>query len=428
MKHFFIILFFVFLGSTSFAQIIDNEEQSEDLDSLIIAYTDISISDSIADLPESFDYNIDSLLSQWYSSNHVIYDSECIESSINPVFSDSVYAERLSSLPTIIEMPYNYYTKNAIDAYMQRSRKVLAYSIGMFPVYDNIFTSALLKYNLPIELRYLPIVESALRPRAYSKMGAAGLWQFIYSTGKNYGLAVNSLIDDRYNVIKETDAAARHLRDLYEIFGDWSLAISAYNCGPGNVTKAITRSGGKKTFWEIYSYLPRETRGYLPAFIAVNYAMSYYKEHGICPIEPIVSQTIDTIHITKNTHFEQIIHFTGISKEELQNLNPQYMTDVIPGSYKTCSLTLPSDYIKPLLEAGDSLYSYRNEIYFTKSKLGNIDNSMKNRPNYVTHKIKSGETLSTIAVKYHTSVKNIKKWNNLTSDRIRAGNSLRIYN
>lgn len=428
MKHFFIGLLFMAFGATSFAQINAKEGQSEDFDSLNMTFADISILDSIADLPESFNYDIDSLLSQWYASNHVIYDSDCIESSINPTFSDSVYAERLSCLPTIIEMPFNYYTKNAIDAYMQRSRKVLAYAIGMFPVYDNIFTSALLKYNLPIELRYLPIVESALRPRAYSKMGAAGMWQFIYSTGKNYGLNVNSLIDDRYDVIKETDAAARHLRDLYEIFGDWGLAISAYNCGPGNVTKAITRSGGKKTFWEIYAYLPRETRGYLPAFIAVNYAMSYYKEHGICPMEPIVSQTTDTIHITKNTHFEQIIHFTGISKEELQNLNPQYMTEVIPGSYKTCSLTVPSDCIKPLLEAGDSLYTYNSESYFSKSKLTTIDNSMKNRPAYVTHKIKSGETLSTIAAKYHTSVKNIKKWNNLTSDRIRAGKSLRVYN
>jgi membrane-bound lytic murein transglycosylase D len=428
MKYFFITLSFLALGTTSFAQVPEDGEQSKDLDSCIITYADISLPDSIVDLPECFNYDIDSLLSQWYASNHVIYDSDCIEGSINPIFSDSVYAERLSSLPTVIEMPYNYYTKNAIDAYMQHSRKVLAYAIGMFPVYDNIFTNALLKYNLPIELRYLPIVESALRPRAYSKMGAAGMWQFIYGTGKNYGLTVNSLIDDRYDVIKETDAAARHLRDLYEIFGDWNLAISAYNCGPGNVTKAITRSGGKKTFWEIYPYLPRETRGYLPAFIAVNYAMSFYKEHGICPMEPIVSQTTDTIHITKNTHFEQIIHFTGISKEELQNLNPQYLTDVIPGSYKTCSLTVPSDCIRPLLEAGDSLYLYRNESYFTKSKLDNIDDGMKNRPTYVTHKIRSGETLSTIAQKYHTTVKNIKKWNNLTSDRIKAGKSLRIYN
>ena len=175
MKHFFIGLLFMAFGATSFAQINAKEGQSEDFDSLNMTFADISILDSIADLPESFNYDIDSLLSQWYASNHVIYDSDCIESSINPTFSDSVYAERLSCLPTIIEMPFNYYTKNAIDAYMQRSRKVLAYAIGMFPVYDNIFTSALLKYNLPIELRYLPIVESALRPRAYSKMGAAGM-------------------------------------------------------------------------------------------------------------------------------------------------------------------------------------------------------------------------------------------------------------
>lgn len=419
MKYYLITIFFLALASTSFAQTLEPEVQSGDV------YNPEA--DSIIYLPEILDNDIESLLLQWYESKQIIYDSDCIEGSINPIFSDSVYAERLSSLPTIIEMPYNHYTKNAINTYMQRNRKLLAYVIGMFPVYDNIFTDALLKYKLPIELKYLPIVESGLRPKAYSKMGAAGMWQFIYGTGKNYGLTVNSLIDDRNDVIKSTDAAARHLKDLYDIFGDWSLAISAYNCGPGNVTKAITRSGGKKTFWEIYPYLPRETRNYLPAFIAVNYAMSYYKEHSICPIEPIVSQTTDTIHITKNIHFEQIIHFTGISKEELQNFNPQYLTDIIPGSYRTCSLTLPADRTKPLLEAGDSLYLFKKESYFSKSKLNYIEDSMNNRSNFITHKIKSGETLSTIARKYHTTVKDIMKWNNLTSDKIRAGKSLSIY-
>ncbi len=292
-----------------------------------------------------------------------------------------------------------------------------------FPIIEPI----LKKNDIPDDFKYLCVIESNLDTRALSPAKAAGLWQFMESTGKNYGLTVNSLIDDRNDVIKSTDAAARHLKDLYDIFGDWSLAISAYNCGPGNVTKAITRSGGKKTFWEIYPYLPRETRNYLPAFIAVNYAMSYYKEHSICPIEPIVSQTTDTIHITKNIHFEQIIHFTGISKEELQNFNPQYLTDIIPGSYRTCSLTLPADRIKPLLEAGDSLYLFKKESYFSKSKLNYIEDSMNNRSNFITHKIKSGETLSTIARKYHTTVKDIMKWNNLTSDKIRAGKSLSIY-
>ena len=295
-------------------------------------------------------------------------------------------------------------------------------------MYEDIFVEALLRHNVPIELKYLPIVESALKPKAYSRAGAAGLWQFIYSTGRKYGLYVNSLVDDRYDIIKESDAAAHHLRDLYDMFGDWSLAISAYNCGPGNVTKAITRSGGKRDFWDIYPYLPHETRGYLPAFIAVNYAMSYYKEHGICPMESARPPQTDTLHIERNLHIGQLIHYSGISKDEFNALNPQYLTEVIPGAYRTCVLTLPQQYIRPLVEAGDSLYEYQKEEFFPKAKLAYIDDDMTNRVTYITHKIKSGETLGGIAIKYHTTVRNIKNWNNLKSDNIRAGKTLRIYN
>jgi membrane-bound lytic murein transglycosylase D len=239
---------------------------------------------------------------------------------------------------------------------------------------------------------------------------------------------VNSLVDDRYDIAKASDAAARHLRDLYDMFGDWSLAISAYNCGPGNVTKAITRSGGKRDFWDIYPYLPRETRGYLPAFIAVNYAMSFYREHGICPMTSDRPSQTDTLHIVHNLHIGQLIHYSGISEEEFKALNPQYLTEVIPGAYRTCVVTLPQQYIKPIVEVGDSLYEFDKEKYFSKAKLAYIDDDMKNRVTYVTHKIKEGETLGHIAVKYHTTVKNIKNWNNLKSDNIRAGKTLRIYN
>lgn len=379
-------------------------------------------------LPESAAYDVDSLMSMWYSSHYLSYDPDCLEGSINTQYSDSVYAQRLSALPTIIDMPFNSVVRNSIEAYTGRSRKIISYALGMLPVYEETFVNALIRYNVPIELKYLPIVESALKPRAYSRMGAAGMWQFIYSTGRKYDLKVNSLVDDRYDIARESEAAAHHLRDLYDLLGDWSLAIAAYNCGPGNVTKAMTRSGGKKTFWDIYPYLPKETRGYLPSFIAVNYAMTYYKEHGICPMTSDMPPVNDTLMISRNLHYGQIVHYCGIDMEELKALNPQYLTDVIPGAFRECTLTLPQQYIRPLLEAGDSLYTYNQDTYFTKAKLAYIDDDMNSRITYVTHKIKSGETLGSIAIKYHTTVKNIKSWNNLKSDNIRAGKTLRIYN
>ena len=380
------------------------------------------------EFPESMGFDVDSLMAIWFAKQYLSYDSDCVESSVNPKFSDTVYAQRMSSLPTIVDMPYNYVTRSSIDAYMGTNRKVISYALGMMPIYEDKFVEALIKYNVPVELKYLPIVESALKPKAYSRMGAAGMWQFIYSTAHKYGLQVNSLVDDRYDIAKSSEAAARYLRDLYEMFGDWSLAISAYNCGPGNITKAITRAGGKRDFWDLYPYLPRETRGYLPAFIAVNYAMSFYKEHGVCPMTSSRPDQTDTLHIERNLHIGQITHFSGVSQEEFKALNPQYLTEIIPGAYRTCVIVLPQQYITPLVEAGDSLYEYDKEKFFTKAQLAYIDDDMKNRVTYVTHKIQEGETLGHIALKYHTSVKNIKNWNNLTNDNIRAGKTLRIYN
>ena len=380
------------------------------------------------EFPESMGFDVDSLMAIWFAKQYLSYDSDCVESSVNPKFSDTVYAQRMSSLPTIVDMPYNYVTRSSIDAYMGTNRKVISYALGMMPIYEDKFVEALIKYNVPVELKYLPIVESALKPKAYSRMGAAGMWQFIYSTAHKYGLQVNSLVDDRYDIAKSSEAAARYLRDLYEMFGDWSLAISAYNCGPGNITKAITRAGGKRDFWDLYPYLPRETRGYLPAFIAVNYAMSFYKEHGVCPMTSSRPDQTDTLHIERNLHIGQITHFSGVSQEEFKALNPQYLTEIIPGAYRTCVIVLPQQYITPLVEAGDSLYEYDKEKFFTKAQLAYIDDDMKNRVTYVTHKIQEGETLGHIALKYHTSVKNIKNWNNLTNDNIRAGKTLRIDN
>ena len=398
-------------------------------DSIIVADTTlVAEADTAISLPESYYIGLDSLLNDWYARQYLIYDSTCISGAATVKFSDTIYAERLSSLPTIVEMPYNYLTRQYIDAYTGRNKEVISYCLSMMNFYEEIFVNALNKYGVPVELKYLPIIESALKPKAYSRMGAAGLWQFIYSTGRTYGLYVNSLVDDRYDVAKCSEAAAKHLKDLYDMFGDWSLAIAAYNCGPGNVSKAITRSGGKRNFWDLYPYLPNETRGYLPAFVAVNYAMTFHKEHGICAMATTQPEITDTLHINKNLHFQQIMDFCGIEEAELKALNPQYLTDVIPGAYKTYTLRLPLEHIRPIVEAGDSLYEHKKEELFPKSKLAYIDDDMKNRNTYVVHRIKEGETLSSIAVKYHTSVKNIKNWNNLSSDRIRAGKTLRIYN
>ena len=385
-----------------------------------------AITTEIDTIPQGIAVEFDSLLNLWYAQHYLLPYDGC-EQGDNPAFSDAEYRDRLNSLPSLFELPYNSDVRKAIDTYTARNRKTTAYLVGMFNMYEDIFVSSLMKYGVPLELKYLPIIESGLRPTANSRAGAAGMWQFIYGTGRSYGLSINSLLDDRYDVYASSDAAARHLKDLYGIFSDWGLAIAAYNCGAGNVTKAITRSGGKTDFWQLYQYLPRETRNYLPLYIGATYAMNYYKEHNICPMKPAVTQMTDTLMIGKNLHMEQVLEFCDIDKDEFKSLNPQYLTDVIPGTYRPCVLTLPTGAIRQLLEAGDSLYTYNQEILFPASRNKVIDDTMSGRQTYITHKIAEGESLSTIARKYHTTVKNIKSWNNMTSDKIRAGKTLKIY-
>ena len=378
-------------------------------------------------LPESLTYDIDSIMDMWNGSHLIQFDSECRNDAKAGSVSDSVLAQRLSTLPTIVEMTMNNVVRSSIQAYTGRNSNIISYALGMLPFYEETFVNALIRYDVPLELKYLPIVESALKPKAYSRAGAAGMWQFIYSTGRKYDLMINSLIDDRYDVRRATDAAARHLKDLYCIFNDWDLAISAYNCGSGNVTKAIARSG-KSNFWDIYPYLPRETRGYLPAFIAVNYVMNYYMDHGICPAAASISPATDTLHISRNLHIGQIEEMCGIGSDEIRAYNPQYISDIIPGAYRECVLTLPTHDILSVIQAGDSLYSFNLDKFMPKSRTAYVDDEMMNRRTYIEHRIRNGETLSGIAAKYHTTVRNIKSWNNMTSDRIRAGKTLRIYN
>lgn len=374
---------------------------------------------------ESMSGELDSLLSSWYAETYLMVDTTCTASSTNPVFSDTVYTDRLANLPCIVPMIYNQPVRNHIDRYATKLRHQVSYMLGMMEYYEPLIEQALDIYGVPNELKYLPVVESALNPAAVSRVGATGLWQFMYSTGKLYGLKQNSLVDDRRDPVKSTWAAAKYLKDLYNRFGAWDLAIAAYNCGPGNVNKAIYRSGGKKEFWDIYWYLPRETRGYVPAFIAATYIMTYHAEHGICPMESKLPLATDTIMINRLLHFDQIAAVCDIDMETLRGLNPQYKENVIPGKFQPNSLRLPEGKIRDFILSGDSIYNYEREKYFSEEKVKILKNQATN--SFVVHKIRSGETLSTIARRYRVTISELKRWNGLRNSNIVAGKTLKIY-
>jgi membrane-bound lytic murein transglycosylase D len=375
---------------------------------------------------ESMSGELDSLLGSWYAQTYLMVDTTCTATSTNPIFSDTVYTERLANLPCLVPMVYNQPVRSSIDRYATKLRHQVSYMLGMMAYYEPIIEQALDVHGVPNELKYLPIIESALNPVAVSRVGATGLWQFMYTTGKTYGLKQNSLVDDRRDPIKSTWAAAKHLRDLYDRFGAWDLAIAAYNCGTGNVNKAIYRSGGKTNFWDIYHYLPRETRGYVPAFIAATYIMTYHAEHGICPMESKLPLATDTIMVNRLLHFEQIAAVCDIAIDTLRGLNPQYKEDVIPGKFLPGSLRLPEDKIRTFILSGDSIYNYDREKYFSEEKVKVLKGQATNT-GFVIHKIRSGESLSTIARRYRVTITDLKRWNNLRSNNIVAGKTLKIY-
>lgn len=385
------------------------------------------------EVPESFTVNTDSLLNTWQARN-LLRKLDCNSDGAKIVMTDTMYAKRLASMPTAIRMRYNSLVRSCIDRYA-RNRSQVSYMLGIAEFYLPIFEQEIDRMGLPQELKYLPVIESAMNPTAVSRMGAKGLWQFIFSTSKTYGLISNNYIEERYDPIKSTRAALEYLKDLYMMFGDWELALASYNCGPGNVNKAIKRSGGKTDFWEIYPWLPEETRGYVPAFIAANYIMTFYEDHGICPMEPNLSITTDTIHINKNLHFKQIVELCGADINEIRGLNPQYIKDVVPGENQTYILRLTNDIIYKFIEKEDTIYNHKvNELFPEK----NIDKMLKEAKqnfgskgsgssNLIRHKIKKGETLGVIARKYGVTVKQIMKWNNMRNTNIRAGKTLKIY-
>jgi len=412
----------------------------------ITVHDDQTGKDEEIGIPEAMTLDIDTLLRQWNASQYLEADTNCNMQDVNPVFSDSIYVDRLSRIPTIMEMPYNNIVRKFIDQYTGRLRHSVSYMLGATNFYIPIFEEALALYNLPLELKYLPVIESALDPTAVSRKGATGLWQFMLSTAKRYDLKINSLVDERRDPIKASFAAAQYLNDLYKVYGDWNLVIAAYNCGPTSLNKAIHRAGGSKDYWTIYPYLPKETRGYVPAFIAANYVMNYYCEHNICPMRARLIDGNDTVVVNKDLHMEQVASVCGVEMEKIKAFNPQYKTSLVPGNSYDCILRLPSEAALKFIDLGDSVYSYRSSELLTKRKTVEIDeaelekqqnsarrsySSSRRRSSRSSRRsksvtIKNGQTLSEIAEKYGTSVSKLRRLNGIKGSNIRAGKKIRV--
>ena len=387
------------------------------------------------DSTERITRDLDSLVNSWYvrlalKENPVINpdDSAIIE------FPDSVYKERLSRINSIINLPYNNIIRNNIHVYTGRQRENFRAVLGLmeyyFPMIEDIFDS----YKLPAELKYMAVIESALNPNAVNgRSGATGMWQFIYSTGKLYGLTINSIVDERRDPIKATHAAAKYLKDMYDIYNDWILVIAAYNCGPGNVDKAIRRSGNKKDYWEIYYRLPRETRGYIPQYVAATYAINYYKEHHIHPLQMNIPVATDTLIVNKDIHLSQISEVMNIPLEELRALNPQYRTGFIPGSTKPQSLTLPINHVSDFIDKNDTIRGYKSDIYLNRKNITVNPSRSSYLPSDIKGKtklyytVKDGDNLGFISEWFRVGLSDLRYWNDIYGNTIRVGQKLALF-
>lgn len=379
--------------------------------------------------PEDYTVEVsDSLLNIWYTHKIAsdeemeVYDMDSVRFESN--VPDEVYIERLKKMNSFISLPYNDIVKNYIILYSEKMPVKMAHILGLCKYYMPIFEETFNKYDIPEELKAMAVIESALNPLAVSRAGAKGMWQFMYSTAKMYGLHIDSFVDERLDPVKSAEAAAQYLKDAYEIFGDWNLAIASYNCGAGNVNKAIRRSGGKRAFWDIWPYLPRETRGYGPAFVGALYTMTYYKEHGIRPEVIEMPLHIDTLKITRQLHLRQVADLTEAPIEELKNLNPQYRHEIIPGD-REYILRIPYAYTNAFIEFEDSLYRHKVDEYFNPVAIKKIKDGGDGER--ITYKVKSGDTLGKIAGRYRCTVAQIRRWNNLKNNTIRIGQRLVIY-
>ncbi len=397
-------------------QLINDIEQA---DKILNESITIGMLDSLSSVPYFQDYyfNTDTALLNVYNfpMGHV------------PMYPDSVYRARIARLDqeTPLDLTYNESVKSFIELYAVRKRGLTSKILGLKEIYFPLFEEYLDKYDIPLEMKYLAVVESALNPVAGSRAGAKGLWQFMFYTGKIYGLKSTSLIDDRFDPYLATDAACRHMKDLYAMFGDWNLVMAAYNSGAGNVKKAIRRAGGVYDYWAIWPFLPKETRGYVPAFIAVNYVMSYATEHNLYPLDPgILYGGIDTIMVSQPISFDQISEFLDITMEEMVFLNPIFKSNIIPAyNGKTYTLRLPKDQALKFAENEQAIYNFKSKSGLEKEKLVA---EIKKATDKQYHTVRSGESLGLIARKYNVSVKQIQQWNGLKGTMIHPGQKLAI--
>lgn len=448
MKQTFVLIAAAIIGFSTpvLAQSDDNETE--------ITVTNAEGKKEIIDLPEAMTNEYDSLLSVYNNRTYLNINTDCNMPDVNPVYSKEVYKERLARIPSVIELPYNDVVQKFIDRYSGRLRRSVSIMLGAQNFYMPTFEEALESYGLPLELKYLPVIESALNPNAVSHVGATGLWQFMLTTGKQYGLEINSLVDERRDPVRASYAAAHYLRDLYKIFGDWNLVIAAYNCGPENINKAIHRSNGATDYWQIYPYLPKETRGYVPAFIAANYIMNYYCDHNICPMQANLPGKTDTVVVSRDVHFEQVAQVLGMEIDQIKQLNPQYRRNIVNGSTRPMALRLPATLVGKFIDNEDSIYAYRPDVLLAKrtevevnddvpsysrrsssSSRNKSSSSRKSRSKGKKGKknkggrnvtIRQGDTLSDIAKRNGTTVRKLKKLNKISGSSIRAGKKLRI--
>ncbi|KQM09457.1 MAG: hypothetical protein AL399_01425 [Candidatus [Bacteroides] periocalifornicus] len=384
--------------------------------------------------------NLDKMLNLWYVQQSVdtveVMDQLDLDSvGIRADYPDSVYIERLSGMNTLINLPFNSVVRNYITTYTQKKRAQVEVMLGLADYYFPLFEEILDLYQLPLELKILPVIESALNPRAVSRVGATGLWQFMYSTGKRYNLQIDSYVDQRRDPLAATHAAARYLRDLYGLYGDWTLVIAAYNCGPGNVNKAIRRAGGKRSYWDIYYYLPRETRGYVPAFIAANYAMRFADQHGIRPRNMEMPKTTDTVVVQGKMHLEQVARVLGLPLQQLRDLNPQYKHDMLTMDSGN-PLRLPAERVGEFIDRQDEIRTFNDSIYLNPKRIQEIAKisgdpfyipRIAGKGNVVKYRVRQGDVLGSIASRYHVTVQQLRAWNGISGSKIRIGQTLLIY-
>ena len=437
---FLLILLFVLPGLGAQDQPFPPQGDSLSSDSLFLENLPVEDYSMEGELELQTEQNLDSLLNLWYvnrSLETAVDDYQPEADTLVPDFSDSVYLARLAEIPSVVDLTYNRIVKNYINVYTHQRREQMRIMMGLADYYFPLFEEVFDLYGVPYELRYLSVIESALNPRAVSRVGAVGTWQFMYSTGKHYGLTINSLVDERRDPLAATHAAARFLSDLHRMYQDWTLALAAYNCGPGNVNKAIRRSGGRRDFWDIYYYLPRETRGYVPAFIAATYAMNYSGDHLLSKAPLSLPLYTDTMMVHEPVHLKQVAEVLNIPIGQLRDLNPQYRQDVVPATPKKgYAIRIPQDRIAGFIDLQDSIFAYKDSVFFDPGK--KVATPQHYASSYqvdlpadkydkLYYTVRSGDNVGYVADWYDVRASDLRYWNNIRRNLIKVGQKLVIY-